>query len=106
MRNNLSELPVLLSCLWSGAMAGSVVFLLALPKLLWRRKNRGRRLPFGTRLIFALLDILICAAAGVIFSAALISANGGELRLYAVAGFFIALAFVLRLLKTAAGLAD
>ena len=43
---------------------------------------------------------LFCASVAVIFAASLLYANGGELRLYAAAGFFGALAVVVWLLKT------
>ena len=100
MRNNLAELPVLLCCLWGGSLAGGAAFLLRLPKKLYFRNRLGLRTPLLPKLIFILLDILTCASVAVIFAASLLYANGGELRLYAAAGFFGALAVVVWLLKT------
>lgn len=100
MRNNLNELPVLLACLWTGAFAGSAVFVLRLPKALYMKRHRGLRTPWGLKLLFGLADIAACAGASAIFAAGLLHANGGELRLYAAAGFAAGLFFCFKLWKT------
>ena len=97
MRNTLSELPVLLCCLWGGALAGGLAFLLTLPKKLWFKRFRGRRRPALTALLFGLGDIIAGLSIAAVFALTLLYANGGELRLYAVCGFIAALAAVLRL---------
>ena len=98
MRNNLSELPVLLCCIWGGALAGLAVFLLRLPKKLYESHHRGLRTPFFIKLLLGILDMLTCAAAALIFVFALVYANGGELRAYAVLGYSACLALNVRLL--------
>ena len=98
MRNNLTELPVLLCCIWGGALAGLAVFLLRLPKKLYENAHRGLRTPFFIKLILGVFDMLTCAAAALIFAFALVYANGGEPRAYAVMGYLAFLALNARLL--------
>ena len=100
MRNNLAELPVLLCCLWTGALAGGLAFLLRLPKTLYEKRRRGLRTPPVMLAVFFILDLLLCLSAAGIFALGLCYANGGEPRLYAVSGFVFALLSVKALLKT------
>ena len=99
MRNTLFELPALLCCMWGGALAGGLGFFISLPKIIWRRRAAGRRTPFLLRALFAVCDIITSLAVTAVFCAALIKANGGEPRLYAIAGFFLSMAGVVRLFK-------
>ena len=99
MRNNLTELPVLLACLRGGLCAGGAAYLIRLPKRLYSARHRGLRTPWTAAFLFALLDILTCVSVALVFASSIVYANGGELRLYAVSGFFIALAAAVKLLK-------
>lgn len=99
MRNNLYELPVLLACLWGGAAAGGLAFLLRLPKTLYLKKRRGLRVGLPLRALFFALDLLLCTVCAGVFAAVLVYANGGEIRLYAASGFGFALWAVVKLLK-------
>lgn len=87
MRNALSELPVLLCCIWGGLAAGGAAFLLRLPQKISERRLKGRRARFGPRLFFALCDTAAAAALTAGLALTLLHANGGELRLFAVCGF-------------------
>lgn len=98
MRNTLAQLPVLLCCLWGGALAGGAVFLLQLAARVRFLKKRGVRAGSITGAVLIMLDILTAAAAVGGFAAALFFANGGEPRLYAAAGYFTALIAVDRAL--------
>ncbi|MCR5809494.1 MAG: hypothetical protein K6G56_08020 [Clostridiales bacterium] len=92
MRNALSELPILLFCVRGGLAAGAVCFLLRLPRRLYLRSLRGRRARFLPVLFGWLTDALAAAASVGLFALTLLFANGGELRLYAVCGFFAGMA--------------
>lgn len=92
MRNALSELPILLFCIRGGFIAGGACFLLRLPKRLYSRSLRGRRARLIPTILTAVSETAAALAAALGFAATLLIANGGELRLYAVCGFFAALA--------------
>lgn len=89
MRNALSELPVLLCCIWGGIASGGAAFLLRLPQKLYSRALKGRRSGLGPRLAFALADALAAAALCCGFALTLLHANGGEIRLFALTGFLL-----------------
>ena len=99
MRNALDELPVLLCCIRGGLAAGAFAALLRLPRGLVLARRRGRRLPPALRALLSLADVT--AAAGIAFAlgATLIAANGGELRLYALIGFFAGAFFTSRAVR-------
>lgn len=99
MRNNLAELPVLLACMRAGFCAGGAAYLLRLPKRAYLARRRGLRTPFAPDFLFVLLDFLTCASAALTLASALVWANGGEPRLYALAGFFCAMALTVKLLE-------
>ena len=100
MRNTLYELPVLLTMLRGGVIAGGAAYLLLLPRRLYYIKRRGKRMGFWRCLLFTLLDIAVCILCSGIFALSLVTANGGELRLYAIAGYSAALFAVIKLLRT------
>lgn len=99
MRNVLSELPILLCCVWGGLAAGLSAALLRLPRKLYTRSLRGRHSKALPRLLFTALDILSALLAAACFSITLLYANGGELRLYAVSGFAAAAYIASRAVK-------
>ena len=101
MRNNLAELPVLFACMRAGFCAGGAAYLLRLPKRAYAARRPGLRTPFAPGLLFVMLDIMTCAATALILACALICANGGEPRLYALCGFFCSMAASLKLLNNA-----
>ena len=104
MRNALSEIPVLLCCIWGGLAAGGAAFLLRLPRRLVSASFIGR--PPGTllTLALALADMLAAAAVVCGFALTLLHANGGEPRLFAVCGFAAGALASSRALKAALGL--
>ena len=102
MRSSLLELPVFLCCIWGGLASGAVCALTRLPRRLYYLRLRGRRARFLPLFLFVLLDVIAAAALTAGFSATLLFANGGELRLYAVFGFAIAAALSSRALMTVA----
>ncbi len=87
MRNVLNELPVFALSIWSGVAAGFLVSLLRLPRELYSRSLKGRRAKAVPLILFGLADVIAACSACAVFCAAMIFANGGELRLYAVCGF-------------------
>lgn len=89
MRNSLSEIPILLCCIWGGIIAGLASSLLRLPRKAYIRTLKGRRANPLLLILFFLLDLLSAAAIAAVFMLTLLHANGGELRLFAVCGFII-----------------
>ena len=103
MRNNLDELPVLLVCIRAGVAAGCAAYLLLLPRALDYKLRRGKRAGLWRTLLFFIADLALCLVCGGIFAHSLVYANGGEIRLYAAAGFLLPLALTIKLLKTLFG---
>ena len=87
MRSTLNELPIFVTCLWGGVISGLVCAVLRLPRLLYSRSRRGRREGLLAMALLCIADVIAALAAAITFSAVLVYANGGELRLYAVTAF-------------------
>ncbi len=92
MRNSLLELPILLCCIWGGLVSGLVCALFLLPRRLYIARLRGRRAGVIKLILLAFSDITAALALVSGFALTLYTANGGELRIYAVCGFFAAAA--------------
>lgn len=90
MRNSLSELPVLLSMIRGGLIAGFFCALALLPRKLSTRFLRGRRANPVLRMLFGALEAAAGVSAAAFFAYTLIRSNGGEPRAYAVFGFIAA----------------
>lgn len=87
MRNVLSELPVFLCCLWGGLAAGLAAFLIRLPRKLYGMRLRGKKAKALYKALFAVFDIAAALLAAAVFALTLYTANGGEMRAFAVGGF-------------------
>lgn len=87
MRTTLLELPILMCCLWGGLLAGLIAALLRLFGQLKKKRLAGRRLKLVPRALIGILDALAALVLGVLCAAALIYANGGEPRAYAVISY-------------------
>lgn len=87
MRTTVYELPVFLVLLWGGLIAGHIAALLRLPGKLYSGSLRGRRGNAAALAAFFALDVTAALAAAAILCAALVYANGGEPRAYALFAF-------------------
>lgn len=103
MRTTLNELPIFALCVWGGAAAGLAAALVRLPRRLYLASRKGRRAGRFPMLLFAAADVFSAALLAASFCAALIYANGGELRLYAVSGFLLGAALPFTAMKLLAG---
>lgn len=99
MRNALSEIPVLLLCLWGGGVAGIAAALVRLPGRLYTLTRRGRRTGLFPKILFSVFDIAAAALAVSVFCLTLLRANGGEPRLFAVCAFIAGAAVPARAIR-------
>ena len=79
MRDNLSEFPILLCCLWAGTLLGIVYDALRLVRI------------SGKRLFTAFADVLFAAAFFAVVSAVLLYADRGRVRIHYFIAVFLAM---------------
>lgn len=79
MNDNLSELPILLCCIWAGAVLGVIYDALRLVRI------------SGKRLFTAFADVLFAAAFFAVVSAVLLYADRGRVRIHYFIAVFLAM---------------